>query len=34
MELRADTNHFMLELVEAQDMSAEIRNIRMIKTYF
>ena len=32
MELRADTNHFMLEPVEAEDMSAEIRNIRMNKT--
>ena len=34
MELRADTNHFMLEPVEAEDMSAEIRNVTMIKTYF
>ena len=31
MELRADTNHFMLEPVEAEDMSAEIRNVKMIR---
>ena len=34
MELRADTNHFMLEPVEAEDMSAEIRNVKMLKPYF